>query len=751
LPQEEILGMSAVTSSCNACGATYRGHVVICPNCKAAIDRGQSDLDLSPGSVIDGKYEVLSLLGVGGMGSVYKVRHLHLNALRTIKMLRKDLLTGESYRNRFVREAQLATRVQHPNVALVHDLAMLPDGKFYLVSEFIEGLTLRQWIRTYGQFPLELTLQIAMQVLSGLESICQAGLMHRDVSPDNIMIAHGIDGRPLAKIIDLGIAKATSADIPMAEATQAGLFVGNPRYSSPEQLGALRDGEVIDARVDLYSFGVVLYEMIAGTTPFVSNTPHGYAIQHLTERPAPLRERRRELAIPEALDAAILKALEKNRDKRYASAREMASALRPFSTGTLTQTTQTKLEALREGAGNDRPVHAGRNAPPVTLTPAPADAQARAAQTQAAERDLLSEVESLAQSGDISGLSQLAGLHPMGSAVGIAVRATLDRMAQEALIAQAASEDDIVDESGPPLPDMDDFSTVAVLISEAMGDAPKNDEEEVLERHRRERAAFHEAIDALQAGDPLPAGKLLESGPALHIRRRLETGLEEHHGSISWAAVASSDDPRDLRTFLEQYPNHRSAPAARDRLRQLEQRGFTPPPDRELLAWNEAMNEGSEAAWLRFIEQNPGTPRAREAVTMLAETRDYQRAISKGTELAFRVYIATWPRGRHHAEVAAAMQAVMAAARLTAPSQSLPGHTPVPPSASPRAIPLTRMEAIPGTAAEPLPELVHMPVDPLSDPHHPENPVALDARWIYGTAIAVAVALLLVLLLWWKS
>ena len=741
--------MSDVTSWCKSCHATYRGRVVICPNCKATIEADRPHL--APGDVIEGKYEVVSLLGMGGMGHVYKVRHLHLHTFRAIKMLRKDLPIDESGRSRFVREAQLATRVQHPNIALVHDFATLPDGTFYMVSEFIEGVTLRRWVQTHGQFSLQLALQIAMQILSGLEVIRRASLIHRDISPDNIMIATGADGQPLAKIIDLGIAKATSADLPMADATQTGLFVGNPRYSSPEQLGALREGDVIDARVDIYSFGLVLYEMIAGEPPFISNTPQGYAIKQLTEKPRPLRERKRELPISEALDAAILKALEKNRDHRYSSAREMAAALAPFVTGTLTQTTQTKLKALGEMAGSDHIVSAAKAAPPATLTPAPTDAEIAAERARAAERELLNQVEALAQRGDISGLSQLAGLHPADT-IGNAARAALDRMAQESFAAQPIAGQTGGDDYGsatldiPPLvaTRMDDVSTVAAHLPNAPNGTALSEEEESMERHRRERAAFHDAVDALRSGDPVPAEKLLELGPPLHIRQRLKTGLDDHYSAIAWAATAKSDDPRDVRAFLEKYPNSRATSAARELLRQLEQRGEAP----SLLAWNEAMKDGSEAAWLQFIERYEGSPRAREAVPMLAEARDYRRAITTGTELALRVYIATWPRGRHHAEVTAALHAVIDANRTPVPA-SLP--TPPPSPGSPRAIPLTRFEAIPGTASEPLPVALPNKTDQLAVPHIPKSAPLLEDRWIYSIAAAVAAAILIALALWWKG
>src|SRR5436190_7341307 len=279
--------------------------------------------DIRPGVVLDGKYEILSLLGAGGMGEVFKARHVHLNAFRCIKVMKQSLLADDVYRTRFLREAQLATQIHHPNIAVVHDFFLAERGS-YMVTEFIDGTTVRQWAKAFGRFPLALAADVAVQLLAGLDHIHRRGLLYRDISADNIMLSYERDDSLLTKIIDLGIAK----DVNVAtNETQAGMLVGNPKYMSPEQLGDLAAGEQVDNRADLYGLGVVLYEMLLGVPPFASETPQGYIMKHLTQPPRRFREARVDGEWPPALEAVILKSLEKDRRNRYADAREMAAAL----------------------------------------------------------------------------------------------------------------------------------------------------------------------------------------------------------------------------------------------------------------------------------------------------------------------------------------------------------------------------------------------------------------------------------------
>ena len=206
---------------------------------------------------LDGKYQILSVLGVGGMGEVYKARHIHLDAIRVIKLMRATIANDPESHDRFLREARLATRIQHPNVATLFDFSALPDGSFYMVWEYIEGTDLRKFVMERQFLRPAAAVRLAVQALMGLEAIHRAGIVHRDVSPENLMVTRDEHGLERIKIIDLGVAKQWNdkAD----DQTKTGMFIGKFKYCSPEQLGMLDAGQRIDGRADLYSFGIVLY------------------------------------------------------------------------------------------------------------------------------------------------------------------------------------------------------------------------------------------------------------------------------------------------------------------------------------------------------------------------------------------------------------------------------------------------------------------------------------------------------------
>jgi serine/threonine-protein kinase len=306
---------------CIHCRSEIDPHYKACPFCGEAITDFLRRYLETP---IDGKYQILARLGVGGMGEVYKVLHIHLNSIRVIKLMRAAIAKEAGAHDRFTREARMATRINHPNVAALFDFSTLEDGSRYMVWEHIEGTNLHELLDTRGPLSPRYAAQLASQTLMGLDAIHRAGIVHRDVSPENLMITRDDEGNERVKIIDLGIAKQSGEE---DNKTKTGMFVGKWKYCSPEQLGMLTEGERIDGRADIYSFGIVLYEMLTGVPPFQADTPHGYLMLHSTERPKRLRDVNPTVPDAPELEKLIFRAMEKDRTKRFATAREFAQAL----------------------------------------------------------------------------------------------------------------------------------------------------------------------------------------------------------------------------------------------------------------------------------------------------------------------------------------------------------------------------------------------------------------------------------------
>lgn len=306
--------------SCTRCGGAAHAGSRFCASCGARIPL------LRQGQVIDAKYEIEQRLSHGEQSEVYKVRHLHLDEPRIIKIFHADPGGSGSDLLRFRQEAKLASRVSHPNVAAMHDFSTLPDGSFYMVWEFLDGRTVSGWKEAGEPLdPLE-AIDVTLQVLSGLEALHALGIVHRDVSPDNIMVRRGDDHAVHAKIIDLGIAK--SLDKPeQGLKTEIGTFVGKAKYTSPEQAGFLREGETIDGRTDIYSLGITLFEMLTGRAPFEAPTRELYIARHLSSVPPPLSEAAPDLQAPPSLEDAVARALKKDREQRFATAAEFRDAL----------------------------------------------------------------------------------------------------------------------------------------------------------------------------------------------------------------------------------------------------------------------------------------------------------------------------------------------------------------------------------------------------------------------------------------
>lgn len=264
------------------------------------------------GKLLGNRYEILEHLGGGGMAIVYKGRDTFLNRLVTVKTLRPEFSSDQDFTRRFRREAQAVASLSHPNIVSIYDVGQ-EEGLQYLVMEYIDGEDLKSIIRREGNLEPARAGEIARQVCDALEHAHENNIVHRDVKPHNILITK--TGR--AKLTDFGIAREATA----ATCTQTDTIVGTVHYLSPEQAR----GEVAGPKSDLYSLGVVLYEMLTGKVPFAGESPIAVAIKHIQEEPQPPDQI--NPAVPAALSAAVMRALQKDPGRRFASAREMSRVL----------------------------------------------------------------------------------------------------------------------------------------------------------------------------------------------------------------------------------------------------------------------------------------------------------------------------------------------------------------------------------------------------------------------------------------
>jgi serine/threonine protein kinase len=288
---------------------------------------------------IDRKYDVLEKMGEGGMGAIYKVRHKLLEEVRVIKTIRAHLKDQEEHQKRFLHEARVATQLRHPGIAQTHDFGIGEDGSAYIVMELIDGIDLVNFLEPGDRLSQEEILEVADQTLDILGYLHQKKLVHRDISPDNIMLTRDTSGQLQIKLIDLGIAKQLETTHNL---TQTGLFLGKLKYASPEQLGAV-EGEKVTTTSDLYSFGIVLYELLTGRFPISGDSEAAILAGHLLHPPMSFAESDPDGTVAAPLRTAVLRALEKTPKNRYASAEEFRRTLARAATGSsITATVPTK-------------------------------------------------------------------------------------------------------------------------------------------------------------------------------------------------------------------------------------------------------------------------------------------------------------------------------------------------------------------------------------------------------------------------
>jgi serine/threonine-protein kinase len=279
------------------------------------------------GTTIGEKYRLLELLGAGGMGLVYRAENTWTKRIVAIKILHPELCRRQRVVRRFLMEARHASRIEHPNIVQVLDLGK-SDSDHFMVQEFLTGFTLREYLRRRGRLPLDEAVGLMMPIMSALAAAHQLGILHRDVKPDNILLVKAARAEPpgesrfTPKLIDFGIAKVLGEVADMTQ-TATGTPIGTPQYMSPEQL---RSDKSIDERADIWSVGVVLYQLLSGDPPFTAPSYSELIVAIMTTVPKPLRTLAPEL--PEAIDAIVMRALEPSRERRFATMRAMLDELK---------------------------------------------------------------------------------------------------------------------------------------------------------------------------------------------------------------------------------------------------------------------------------------------------------------------------------------------------------------------------------------------------------------------------------------
>lgn len=334
-----------MTIKCPKCDSENKDTARFCSNCAAPLKRVEEAVHtqtlethterLTRGTVFAERYEIIEKLGKGGMGRVYRVEDTKLNQEVALKLIKSEIAKDKKIIERFKNELKTARMIAHKNVCRMFDLGE-EDGVHFITMEYVSGEDLKSFLRRSGQLAVGTAVRIAKNICEGLSEAHKFGVVHRDLKPNNIMI----DREGNARIMDFGIARSLEAK----GITGAGVMIGTPEYMSPEQV----EGKTIDQRSDIYSFGVILYEMMTGQLPFTGETNLSIAVKHKTEKPVPPNELNNQLS--EELNQLILKCLEKEKKNRYQNVNEILS----FFSQYLTSGTATDISPSRSKVTSDK-------------------------------------------------------------------------------------------------------------------------------------------------------------------------------------------------------------------------------------------------------------------------------------------------------------------------------------------------------------------------------------------------------------
>ena len=345
-------GAAALSRHCTTCGERYPKDFLLCPRDATPLtDDQETGEDPLIGQVIGENYQVVGLVGEGGMGRVYEARHLRLKQRRfAVKILHKEFARNPEMAARFLREAEAASSIDHPNVIDVFDVHHLPDGSPYFVAEFFEGMELAKFVEVHGPLEPRVAASVGKQIANALFAAHELGIVHRDMKPENVFVLKTSieaftrrQNKTLSvKVIDFGISKAPSDSPERADLTRTGIIMGTPSYMAPEQAR----GENVDFRVDIYSLGAILYFALTGKRPFDADDPTSTLSLVLTQDP--MRLRALDPRIPEGLELVIQRAMSKDARDRHATMAELEKVLTAFDGSASSLMVPTPLDGVND-------------------------------------------------------------------------------------------------------------------------------------------------------------------------------------------------------------------------------------------------------------------------------------------------------------------------------------------------------------------------------------------------------------------
>ncbi len=316
--KDDLVDLSSVELYCPACDRSFPEPHDVCPNDGIRLTRLTTAKDPLIDAEIDSRFTIQECLGKGGMGAVYRAVQHSVRRSVAIKVIRPRLREDRVANKRFLREAQLASQLIQPSIVTVLDFGQTESGLLYLVMEFVDGITIAEYFKSQGNFTVERAAHIGMQICDALIAAHNKSIIHRDLKPANVMILNDPPGRDLIKVLDFGLAKSLVMDSAEAQITLSDTVIGTPSYISPE----LALGKTVDARTDLYSLGVLLYEMISGELPFDAKTVDGLLVQHAHRAPKPFGN-----LFTDDIEAVVSRLLNKQPHNRYANASDVRNAL----------------------------------------------------------------------------------------------------------------------------------------------------------------------------------------------------------------------------------------------------------------------------------------------------------------------------------------------------------------------------------------------------------------------------------------